>query len=69
MSLVKRLVSRWHKEFTGKGEQDEARWWLTAIADELERLSHSKELGVARSGGVGYAAKWLRAQGAKGDSE
>ena len=35
--LVERLVARWHKEYTGNSERDEARWWLNAIADELER--------------------------------
>ncbi len=41
---------------------------INAVADRVERLARSKELGVARAGGVGYSAKWLRSQ-ANPDSE
>ena len=57
---VSRLVWAWGtrrdpEALTYAGHEDvydaNARWWLNAIADELEER---------RSGGVGYAAKWLR---------
>ena len=68
MSLVERLVSRWHKEYTGKSEREEARWWLNAIADELDNhtfgFQGSDELtytmGVRK--GMGLPIEWLRSQ-------
>ena len=66
MSLVERLVSRWHKEYTGKSEREEARWWLNAIADELNTSSDNALEHIGEydrdvySGEV--AATWLRSQ-------
>ena len=57
MNLVERLVSRWHKEYTGKSEREEARWWLNAIADVLDREMRRD------------SARWLRFQATPGTQD
>lgn len=67
--LVERLAKRWDDAFAGQEYPDDdperhevamadARWWLNAIADELEQ--HGEEYP--------WAVLWLRTQ-AEGSSE
>ena len=54
--VVERLAKRWHSPLTGRGYggrdgHAEARWWMNAIAEELE------DAGVCS-----LAEAWLRTQ-------
>ena len=71
MSLLSDLGERLETERHAEGDMtayQESRWFVLRIAGKLAQLSRSKELGVARSGGVGYSATWLRSQ-AQGDHD
>lgn len=66
-SLVERLANRWASRIVrhDRGfmtEQDDARWWLNAIAEELDNLP-------SMGGGIEWpglwCADWLREQASK----
>jgi len=70
MNLVERLAKDWFdngpdRENCQVRASEEARWWLNAIADELEQHENTVK-GVMRVLGVeteeGGVAIWLRAQ-------
>jgi len=67
MSLVERLAEKWENSEGERWAKDEARWWLNAIADELDagygfdaiRLEFEPTYFPG-----GPAAEWLRSQAA-----
>ena len=61
--LAEKLVVRWHREYDGKSELDEARWWLNAIADAMEDESEVAWSHLQKS------ADWLRSQATEGDEK
>jgi len=76
MSLVERLADKWGNEhfnsmrpapLSEPGDEYDARWWLNAIADELQSQMPTPASHDAEHPAV-YAAKWLRSA-TRGDAE
>jgi hypothetical protein len=61
MSIVEKLAAKWlSAPPTVHSYDDDARWWLNAIADEIEVSLPPDEMCGCIQGG--HAARWLREQ-------
>lgn len=65
MTLIERLAEKENEqEVTSMRREDRIRWWLNAIADELE-----KDMGSATGTNGAFILDWLRTQASEAQAD